>query len=46
MLGTQMRFDTEAFVFIPHNNLKEFETTERETKTMEYETTKEVPDSE
>lgn len=36
----------EAFVTIPHNNLKTFETTERESKEMKYTDTKEVPKSE
>jgi len=39
-------FVGKAFATIPDANLKKFETTNRETKTMEYETTKKVPESE
>lgn len=39
-------FTSEAFMTIPYSNLKTFETTDRETKTMEYEVEKQVPESE
>ena len=40
------QFVGEAFVTIPLENLKKFETVNRETKSIEYTATKEVPKSE
>ena len=39
-------FYGKAFVTIPYSQLKSFETVERRTETMEYTTTKKVPESE
>lgn len=36
-------FYKEAFVTIPYHNLKDFETTNRQDRTMEYEVEEEVP---